>query len=120
MELPAFIIPLIFFLFSGKTNQPVYLVFLGIWQLHYIQRTFVYPALLNKSSHKVPQKGLFKYVCSPHYFGEILEWGGCLPAYTLTTKMSLPAKRICSDVYCLFLLKSKISRYPVFKLYKSR
>ncbi|MCK5155372.1 MAG: hypothetical protein KAQ69_02995 [Spirochaetales bacterium] len=52
MELPACIIPLIFFLFSGKTNQPVYLVFLGVWQLHYIQRTFVYPAILNRACPK--------------------------------------------------------------------
>jgi 3-oxo-5-alpha-steroid 4-dehydrogenase 1 len=149
MELPAFMLPLLFFLFSGKISNPVYLIFIGIWQLHYIQRTFVYPVILNKSSHKVPfliilfslifnaingwvngygvffkldagvewlysprfiigclifllgfiinlhsdyilrnlrapgeteykipNKGLFKYVSSPHYLGEILEWAG--------------------------------------------
>jgi 3-oxo-5-alpha-steroid 4-dehydrogenase 1 len=149
MELPAVMLPLLFFLFSGKISNPVYLIFIGIWQLHYIQRTFVYPAILNKSSHKVPvliilfslifnaingwvngygvffkldagidwlysprfiigclifllgfiinlhsdyilrnlrapgeteykipNKGLFKYVSSPHYLGEILEWAG--------------------------------------------
>ena len=149
MELPAFMLPLVFFLFSGRTGDPVYLIFLGIWQLHYIQRTFIYPSILNKSSHKVPfliilfslvfnalngwvngygifiklevgtewlltpkfiigclifilgyvinlhsdyilrnlrdpgeteykipNKGLFKFVSSPHYLGEILEWAG--------------------------------------------
>lgn len=149
MELPAFILPLLFFLFSGKTGNPTYLIFIGIWELHYIQRTFIYPLILNKSTHKIPfliilfslifnavngtvngygifnkldvgagwihtpqfiagcivflsgfilnlhsdyilrhlrapgetdykipDKGLFKYVSSPHYLGEIVEWAG--------------------------------------------
>jgi len=158
MEFPALILPLILFIYSGNTNEPVYLVFIGIWMLHYIQRTLVYPLVLNRNSHKVPlliiilslifnlingwingygvfikidagnnllysfrfitgliifltgfiinmhsdsvlrnlrtkgdtsykipQKGLFKYICCPHYLGEIIEWTGwalltCSPA----------------------------------------
>ncbi|MBI9107823.1 MAG: DUF1295 domain-containing protein [Spirochaetales bacterium] len=149
MELPAVIIPLFFFITSGRIGEGQYWIFIGIWELHYIQRTFIYPLLLNKSSHrvplliilfsavfnmingyiigwgifihpglgiprlisvrfilgfsifvagfiinlvsdrilrnlrspgeteyKIPQKGLFKYVCNPNYFGEILEWSG--------------------------------------------
>jgi steroid 5-alpha reductase family enzyme len=27
-------------------------------------------------SYKIPKRGLFRYISSPHYFGEILEWSG--------------------------------------------
>jgi steroid 5-alpha reductase family enzyme len=149
MELPVVIIPMFFFITSKRTDELIYLVFIIIWELHYIQRTFIYPFILNKNSHnvplliilfsavfnlingyiigigtfilpapvshsllsfrfilgfsifltgfiinissdrilrnlrspgetdyKIPQKGLFKYICNPNYFGEILEWTG--------------------------------------------
>ena len=31
---------------------------------------------LVKTGYKIPQGGLFKYISSPHYFGEIIEWIG--------------------------------------------
>jgi len=149
MELPAVVLPLYFFITSEQTGTLLYWVFIAIWELHYIQRTFIYPAIMNKSSHrmpltiilfsavfnlingyingfgifnlqdsgtrtllsarfilgaavflagfiinlssdrilrnlrrpgetdyKIPQKGLFRFICSPNYLGEILEWTG--------------------------------------------
>ncbi len=49
MEFPAFfVILLLFFLFKAYEN-PVLVVFICIWELHYIQRTFVYPFLISKN-----------------------------------------------------------------------
>lgn len=59
MEFPALILPLILFFYSENTYEPVYLVFIAIWLLHYIQRTFVYPFLLNRSSHQIPLTIIF-------------------------------------------------------------
>lgn len=30
----------------------------------------------NPGDYKIPESWLFKYISSPHYFGEIIEWGG--------------------------------------------
>lgn len=150
MESPAVIMILLFFLGGGNMNNLVVMVFFGIWQLHYVQRTFVYPLLLSSASkkmalsivlfgflfnfmngyingyfifasksvytvewltsfrfilgagifligwllnihsdsilrhlrkpgetgYKVPQKGSFRWITSPNYLGEILEWIG--------------------------------------------
>ena len=54
MEFPALIIPLVMFFYSGNTAKPVYLVFIGFWLLHYVQRTFVYPLILNRNSQRFP------------------------------------------------------------------
>jgi hypothetical protein len=43
MELPAVLgMPLVFFL-SGRPAGPVELVFLSMWEVHYLHRTFVFP-----------------------------------------------------------------------------
>ncbi len=149
MELPAVLIPLYFFLHSGRITNPYSLLFIAVWELHYFQRTFIYPFRLSSGSHgmpiailvfsgffnlingtingygvftlggiggttadiiriifgcliffsgfiinlhsdhilrnlrapgesgyKIPQEGLFRYVCSPNYLGEIIEWTG--------------------------------------------
>ena len=149
MEFPAVALPIFYFLISGNRGNASLTVLLLIWELHYVQRTFVYPLLLNRNSrkmpvlivffafcfnlmngtvngygiyshsasaaellhsfrlipglilflagflinlhsdsilrnlrkpgeteYKIPRKGLFRLVCSPHYFGEILEWTG--------------------------------------------
>ncbi len=149
MELPAVVLPAGFFIFSGQPQSMLCMLFIIIWEVHYIQRTFIYPALMNRGSHKmpiliilfsavfnllngfvngfgifslhnygtpaiislrfisgaaiftggffinmrsdhilrnlrvpgesgykIPEQGLFRYVCSPHYLGELLEWTG--------------------------------------------
>ncbi|MDC7226661.1 MAG: DUF1295 domain-containing protein [Spirochaetales bacterium] len=149
MEMPSVILPLYFFITAGAASNPLFLLFIIIWEAHYIQRTFVYPALMNRASHKmpllillfsgifntvngiinsygifvlensgtesllsikliagllifcagfilnltsdkilrnlrapgesgykIPEKGMYKYICSPNYLGEILEWVG--------------------------------------------
>ena len=57
MEMPAFLVIILFYfiaLFSGHYNDGrsvvVMTVFILIWELHYIHRTFVYPFLLHKKS----------------------------------------------------------------------
>ncbi|CAD5116235.1 DgyrCDS5146 [Dimorphilus gyrociliatus] len=47
-ELPAFLIPVLLYMFtnSPKADQPINLILLGMFMLHYAQRTFVYPFLI--------------------------------------------------------------------------
>jgi len=54
MELPVVVLPLFFFIVSSHPKDPLHWVFIIIWELHYIQRTLIYPALMNKSSHRMP------------------------------------------------------------------
>jgi len=148
MEFPAVATILVMFIF-GINKETIFILFLVIWQIHYVQRTFIYPFLMKskkqfpfiliffalifnimngyingyylffKATHytiywlydprfiigllifisgliininsdhilrtlrkpgetgyKIPERGLFKYVASPNYFGEILEWTG--------------------------------------------
>lgn len=152
MELPAVLTILSFFLVNLKAVSIVNIVFLIVWETHYIYRTFIYPVLLRgvkkdfplllvlfamffnlmngsingyyltvlhprydlswlasplfiagifififgfgitvssdtiirrirkgtqgEKKYGVPQGGLFRYVASPHYFGEMVEWLG--------------------------------------------
>ena len=148
MESPAVLVILIIFLRYESWTNPVSLFFLLVWEIHYIQRTVIYPLifqggkkafpvllvlfailfnclngylngtylvaiqqysiswfydprfiigtiifitgfLINRQSdriltelrndgkgYQIPQKGLFRYVSSPHYLGEIIEWTG--------------------------------------------
>src|SRR3972149_9354124 len=46
MEFPAFFIILICFLIGNRKDNLVANIFLIIWMLHYIQRTFIYPFLM--------------------------------------------------------------------------
>jgi len=43
MESPAVLALLAFFFFGAAPGQPAALVLLGLWLLHYVQRTFVFP-----------------------------------------------------------------------------
>ncbi len=46
MEFPAFFLPLLLFVISMRMSDIISVSFLLIWELHYIQRTFVYSALI--------------------------------------------------------------------------
>ena len=148
MESPAVLAFLGIYLAGSNRAQVVPLVLLGLWQLHYVQRTFVFPFLmrpgarmpvtlvlmaisfnllnayinarwiselgnyrvswladprfllgvaiflggywLNRSAdrtlrglrkpgetgYKIPQGGMYRWVSSPNYLGEIIEWFG--------------------------------------------
>ena len=152
MEAPVFLIVLYFWAMSEVKSQRPYLVFFLLFELHYFQRSFVFPFLLKGKSqmpiiimllsmvwnllngyiqgywlfhlapmfspysphwlgswqfllgvtlfftgmainlhsdhvirhlrkpgdtrHYLPQKGMYRYVTSANYFGEILEWTG--------------------------------------------
>ena len=54
MELPAvFLIPFFFFLGGRHTNLPL-IIFLFLWEVHYINRTFIFPFRLNALSKPMP------------------------------------------------------------------
>lgn len=50
MESPASIVFLVFFLLGDHRFELVPLLFLALWQLHYVQRAFVYPFLMRSGS----------------------------------------------------------------------
>ena len=156
MESPASLVFLAFYLTGDHRAELVPLVLLGLWQLHYVQRAFVYPFLMRggtrmpvaiaamaiafnvlnayvnalwisqighyadgwltdprflggtvlflggmsvnlrsdqilrnlrgpgESGYKVPYGGAYRWVSSPNYFGEIVEWlGWALAAWSL-------------------------------------
>jgi 3-oxo-5-alpha-steroid 4-dehydrogenase 1 len=49
MELPAPLLLFIFYIYSDKTLNPVFIIFLIIWEYHYFYRTFIYPFTLKNS-----------------------------------------------------------------------
>jgi len=148
-EFPAFATILVIFIVYADSKSIVNWTFLILWEVHYIQRTFVYPFRLGKGSkpyplllvlmavifnlmngfvngyylfeltsysaawlydprfitgtilfiagfvinknadkylrnlksnsgggYGLPEGGLFRWISSPHYFGEIIEWTG--------------------------------------------
>lgn len=151
MEAPVFVVMTIFWMLSSRQWEPVYLCFFLFFQLHYVQRAFVFPFLMkgngrmplsillmgvlfnvlngcmqggwifyvspmdyytpdwfftpqfiigtllffvgmgvnwhsdyiirslrgpNDIGHYLPQGGMFRYVSSANYFGELVEWIG--------------------------------------------
>ena len=45
MEFPSFLIMVLFF-FSGNTTSIVAIAFIIVWEIHYVQRTFIFPNLM--------------------------------------------------------------------------
>ena len=120
MECPAFLMMLFFWLQSPARSSSVLLSFFLLFELHYFQRSFIFPMLMKGKSrmpiaitattpsfiggcllffggmginlhadhiirnlrpagdtrHYLPQKGIYHYVTSGNYFGELVEWTG--------------------------------------------
>ena len=149
MELPSVVMAVVGFVLGANAGATVPQILLGVWLLHYLQRTFVFPFLMRgtgkrmplilaavafaytgfnawinldhvsnvghyptawlmdprflggmalflagyvinlrsdhilrtlrkpgESGYKIPQGFLFKYVSSPNYLGEMMEWFG--------------------------------------------
>ena len=150
MEIASPVLMAFFFFSGGRTASPVAIAFIVIWQIHYLQRTFVYPAMMRPNAtpmpvsivlfgvlfnlgnayfngrwvfhlapdygvawlrdprfiagvgifisgflinlqsdsilrnlrkpgekgYKIPKGGLYRWVSSPNYLGEMLEWAG--------------------------------------------
>ena len=54
MELPAVALFAVFFFTGSHRFELVPLVLLGLWQLHYLNRTFVFPARMRASGRRMP------------------------------------------------------------------
>jgi hypothetical protein len=54
MELPAVAVVAAFFFSSGRTSELAALVFFAMWEIHYVQRAFVFPSLLASGSTPMP------------------------------------------------------------------
>jgi 3-oxo-5-alpha-steroid 4-dehydrogenase 1 len=54
MEAPAPIVFAICFLFGETRNSPVTLIFLAMWEMHYLHRAFVYPFSLRGAARRMP------------------------------------------------------------------
>lgn len=53
MEAPSAILPIVWVAIGGRFD-PVTLVFLAVWEAHYLQRAFVYPWLIRGRGARVP------------------------------------------------------------------
>ena len=54
MELPATVLFAGIYFMGRAASEPVPLILLGIWQCHYLNRTFVYPLRTRTAGRKVP------------------------------------------------------------------
>ncbi len=53
MELPAVLVPAILFVVGGRFTAAA-IVFIAMWQLHYLQRTFIFPFRLRGAGRRTP------------------------------------------------------------------
>jgi len=54
MELPAFLVIALCFFASRRTADPVSIAFICIWELHYVQRTCIFPLRMRGASRRFP------------------------------------------------------------------
>lgn len=54
MEAPASLLMLGYFLLGPNRTDPVMIVFLILWQLHYVHRAFIYPFRIRTSKKDIP------------------------------------------------------------------
>lgn len=54
MESPSPLLFATFFLLGTQTGNPVNIVFLGLWLLHYINRTYIFPFRLRAAAKRMP------------------------------------------------------------------
>jgi 3-oxo-5-alpha-steroid 4-dehydrogenase 1 len=54
MELPAVLFMAVCFAISDRQSNLVALVFLGLWELHYINRTLIFPFRIRKGAQPMP------------------------------------------------------------------
>ncbi len=189
MELPSPVLMALFFFTGSHTGDLAALAFIVIWQVHYIQRTFVYPALMKpnatpmpvsivvfgiffnlgnacfngiwvfhlappgtawltdprflvgvaifaagffinlqsdailrnlrkpgETGYKIPRGGLYRWVSSPNYLGEMMEWAGWALAtwslaglsFFLWTVANLLPRAVANHRWC----REKFPDYP--------
>lgn len=53
MEAPAFIAMLLFWLFSNRAAEPALIVMASLFELHYFQRSFIFPSLI-RGKNRMP------------------------------------------------------------------
>ncbi len=70
MEFPALAAPFFFFFFSHRNQNFVAILFLIIWEIHYVQRSLIYPVVKKRSPYKMPLLimffGLFFNTCNAY------------------------------------------------------
>ncbi len=54
MEFPAFFVIILLFILGDRKTNPVAIVFLILWTVHYTHRTFIYPFLMKGGKKKFP------------------------------------------------------------------
>jgi len=54
METPSVIVFFLCWLLGNRPTDPASLLFLGLWQLHYVHRAFIYPFRLGKTNKRMP------------------------------------------------------------------
>ena len=54
MELPAFLVIGITVFFSSRSFSPIALLLLGLWEIHYLYRTFLFPLLMRQNGKRFP------------------------------------------------------------------
>ena len=63
MEFPAFAVILVMFYLGRGWENPAMIVFICLWEFHYVYRTFIYPLRLSKGSRPmavaIPLTGAF-------------------------------------------------------------
>ena len=155
MEAPAFAVMLYVWLSAGASRHVPELVLLLLFLLHYFQRSFVFPLLMQGSSqmpvvimllaqwhvvagivlffvglainwhsdhvirhlrqpgdtrHYLPSRGMYRYVTSANYLGEIVEWTG----------FALAASNTAAWVFVLWTAANLVPRaHAIHRKYRS-